>query len=288
MPHLSFPQLLSRFRTAHAAHPGRFRAVFLGLLAIVLVVTSLQYAAKVAKPAETGPQSRSAFLRWRAMIRDVFAGENIYVGKNEYPNPPIMAVLLRPFAELPPVVGRDGVVLREGLLAVLAAVWVFRLVKREPRTPIPERERGRQRAEGADSIAPLPVGGGRGGVFIPSRVCRPRKAAAILWPAAALGDLSHNNVNIFILFLVAGCLEAFPPPPRHARGLIARAGDRVQGDAAPLRRVLRVEAGWRLLGRVRSPGWCCGSRSCPAPCSAGTQPRTHDRLVRAHGRAARF
>lgn len=36
-----------------------------------------------------------------------------------------------------------------------------------------------------------------------------RAAAVVLCLPALLGDLSHNNVNIFILFLVVGCLEAF-------------------------------------------------------------------------------
>src|SRR5688500_14303615 len=105
MPTLSFPRLLSKLRGSYAAHPGRFRAAFLGVLAVVLVVMSLKYAAKVAKPGDSGQQSRSAFLRWRTMIRDVFTGTNIYTGKNEYPNPPVMAIVLWPFAALPPVTG---------------------------------------------------------------------------------------------------------------------------------------------------------------------------------------
>jgi alpha-1,2-mannosyltransferase len=36
-----------------------------------------------------------------------------------------------------------------------------------------------------------------------------KAAAIILCLPPLLGDLSHNNVNIFILFLLAGCLEAF-------------------------------------------------------------------------------
>ena len=45
----------------------------------------------------------------------------------------------------------------------------------------------------------------RGG-FLP----RPRsRATIVLCLPALLGDLSHNNVNIFILFLIVGCLEAF-------------------------------------------------------------------------------
>ena len=85
------------------------------------LLTSLQYAAKVAKPADNGQQSRSAFLRWRAMIHDVFAGANVYVGKNEYPNPPVMAIVLRPFAELPPVAGAMAWFYAKVLMAVLAA-----------------------------------------------------------------------------------------------------------------------------------------------------------------------
>ncbi len=55
------------------------------------------------------------------MILDVFAGANVYVGKNEYPNPPVMAIVLRPFAELPPVVGAMAWFYAKVLMAVLAA-----------------------------------------------------------------------------------------------------------------------------------------------------------------------
>ena len=194
MPILSFPQLLDRFRTAHAAHPQRFRVAFLGLLAVVLAVTSIQYAAKVAKPAETGQQSRSAFLRWRAMILDVFAGANVYVGKNEYPNPPVMAIVLRPFAELPPVVGAMAWFYAKVLMAVLAAVWTFRLVS----APLSPQCRG-EGEDVSDSV----------------------KAVAILLALPAImGDLLHNNVNIFILFLVAACLELYRCRRDTASGLV--------------------------------------------------------------------
>jgi alpha-1,2-mannosyltransferase len=174
MPPLSIARFLTRLRAAHAADPRWLRAAFLGLLAIILLVTSLQYAAKVARPAEHGRQTRSAFLRWRAMILDVFAGANPYVGRNEYPNPPVMAVVLRPFAELPPLVGAMTWFYAKVLMAVLAALWTFRLISPD---------------------APLPDG---------------VKAAAILLALPAItGDLSHNNVNIFILFLIALALELY-------------------------------------------------------------------------------
>jgi hypothetical protein len=109
------------------------------------------------------------------MINDVFAGTNIYVGVHEYPNPPVMAIILRPFAALPPMAGALGWFYLKVVMAALAAVWVFRLV--------------------------APRGGD-----VPDAA----KAVAILLALPpVLGDLSHNNVNVFVLFLIAGCLEAF-------------------------------------------------------------------------------
>ena len=103
---LSFPHLLADWlRTTHSANPRRLRLAFFALLAAIVVLMSVKYAIKISKPGDGGQQSRSAFLRWRSLVNGVFAGENIYVGLNEYPNPPIMAVLLRPFAALPPAVG---------------------------------------------------------------------------------------------------------------------------------------------------------------------------------------
>lgn len=175
----------------------RLRILFLAVLAIVVVGMSVKYAAKVARPGDDGRQTRSAFLRWRAMIHDVFAGTNIYVGKHEYPNPPIMAVILRPFAELPPVAGALAWFYVKVLMAVLAAVWVFRLVK--PQRPY--REGGHR--------------GGHSGGFPHDRASDatiPDVAfalAALLALPPVLADLSHGNVNIFILFLVTACLEAY-------------------------------------------------------------------------------
>ena len=93
-----------------------------------LVFSSAKYAIKISKPGDSGQQTRSAFLRWREMLNGVFAGENIYVGVNEYPNPPIMALLLRPYAVLPPVAGALAWFYTKVLLAVLSAIWLFRLV----------------------------------------------------------------------------------------------------------------------------------------------------------------
>src|SRR5215207_7921266 len=139
---LSFPKVLgARVAAAHATNPRRVRIAFFTVLAVIVLLMSVKYAAKIAQAGADGRQSRSAFLRWREMINGVFAGENIYVGVNEYPNQPIMAVLLKPFAALPPAVGALSWFYAKVLLAVLAAVWVFRLAeakKPTPPAPLPE------------------------------------------------------------------------------------------------------------------------------------------------------
>ena len=209
MPNLSLPPLLDRLRAAHTAHPRRLRAAFLGLLVVLLIATSAKYVAKVMKPGDTGQQTRSAFLRWRAMILDVFDGANVYVGKNEYPNPPVMAIILRPFAELPPVAGAMAWFYAKVLMAVLAAVWAFRLAG--PHVP-----------DGA-------------------------KAAAILLALPAIaGDLTHNNVNIFILFLVAACLELYRRGRDVASGLVL--GLAIACKVTPL--LFLAYFVWKRAGRV--------------------------------------
>lgn len=181
-PLLSHRVIIQRFLTSYTANPARFRAAFLTMLAVIVVGMSLKYAAKVAKVGDDGKQSRSAFLRWRTMILDVAAGANVYVGVNEYPNPPIMAAILLPFAKLPPLAGALAWFYAKVLMAALAAMWAFRLI---------------------------------GGV--PDWA----KALALLCSLPPLlGDLTHNNVNIFILFLVAACLEAYRRNWDIASGLV--------------------------------------------------------------------
>lgn len=158
---------------------ARLRLAFVLGLAVLVVGMSLKYAAKASKPADNGQQTRSAFLRWRAMIHEVFAGGNVYVGVHEYPNPPVMAVVLKPFADLPPLAGALAWFYAKVAMAVLAAVWVFRLVD----------GRSAPAAAGALTIA--------------------HALAILLALPPILGDLSHNNVNIFILFLVVATLELY-------------------------------------------------------------------------------
>jgi hypothetical protein len=96
-------------------------------------------------------------------------------------------------------------------MAVLAAAWTFRLVA---------------------SGAPLPDG---------------VKAAAIVLALPAItGDLSHNNVNIFILFLIALCLELYRRGRDSASGLVL--GLAIACKVTPL--LLLAYLGWKRAWRV--------------------------------------
>ena len=140
---------------------------FLPIMALVFLALSVQYTFKAA-------HNKSAFVRWREQILQIDQGLKLYEYYH-YPNPPIMALLLRPLAELPPVVGAlIWFYLKVGMAA--AAFWAcVRMVE-------------------------------SGGMPFPATA----KAATLLLCASPLiGDLQHGNINILILFLVAACLYAF-------------------------------------------------------------------------------
>lgn len=118
--------------------------------------------------------NRSAVLRWRPQLQDFGAGKDIYRLHN-FPCPPIMALALYPLTLLPPVISALAWFLIKAGLMLLTLRWVFRMVE----TP----------------GQPFPVWGRWVAVFL------------CMWPFA--GDLTHGNVNLFILFLVAGALYAF-------------------------------------------------------------------------------
>jgi hypothetical protein len=156
------------------------RAFVIGLLALFVGV-SVQYSLKVLD-ARNGVQSRSAIQRWREQLLHLDSGENIYA-QFTYPNPPIMALMLRPIADLPPLAGALTWFYLKVAMALLAFAATFRVI------------------ETAD--APFPPWA---------------KALAVLVSLRpVVGDLSHGNVNLFILFLVVMMLYAF----RHSWDLMA-------------------------------------------------------------------
>jgi alpha-1,2-mannosyltransferase len=145
------------------------RLFFAALLALFVVV-SIQYHNKVEK-------GKSAINRWAPQIQQIESGEDINRNYN-YPNPPIMALILWPISELITVNAVAGALVWFYLkvaMAIASVLWVFKLVE------TPER--------------PFPAWG--------------KALTVALSIRPIVGDLSHGNVNIFILFLVVASLYAF-------------------------------------------------------------------------------
>jgi alpha-1,2-mannosyltransferase len=149
----------------------RAAACLAGGLVALFVLISVQYTHKVLCSER---DNRSAILRWRDQIADLRDGHDIWL-LHHYPNPPIMALLLEPVVRLPPLAGALTWFYLKAAMAVIAVLWTFRLV------------------ESADR--PFPIWG--------------KALAVVLSIRPMVGDLTHGNVNLFILFLVVGALYAF-------------------------------------------------------------------------------
>ena len=153
-------------RTFSLAPSSRRRGLFAALV-LLFALLSVQYSLKAR-------ENRSAFLRWREQVVDLDQGIDIYQRHN-YPNPPVMALLLLPLAKLPPLAGALGWFWLKAALTLLALGWLFRLVG-EPGRPFP---------------------------FVAEVL------TVLLGLRPIMGDLSHGNVNLLILFLVIAALIAF-------------------------------------------------------------------------------
>jgi alpha-1,2-mannosyltransferase len=146
--------------------PARSRWFVLGLL-LIFAAVSVQYTLKIKG-------HRSAILRWRDPVHELGTGTNVYA-KYNYPNPPVMGLLLKPVLALPPTAAALVWFYLKVGMTLLALGWIFRLIE-SPGQPFPP---------GAMALALL-LG---------------------FWPI--LLDLTHGNINLFILFLVIGALFAF-------------------------------------------------------------------------------
>lgn len=141
--------------------------VFAVTVVAVLLFTGATYTHKAL-------QQRSAFLRWRGQILQLDDGVNIYE-RFQYPNPPIMALMLMPLAEMPPLA---GALFWFGLKVIMAggSLWAgWRILT-------------------------------AAGPAFPSWACC---LAILLSLRPLVGDLTHGNVNILILFLVSAALFAY-------------------------------------------------------------------------------
>jgi hypothetical protein len=163
-----------------AAHPRTWpqRWFVLGLL-LLFIVLSAQYTAKVLS-------NRSAYMRWREQLLELDRGDNIY-DHFVYPNPPIMALVLRPLVHIePPFVGALLWYYLKAGMALASLYWVFRLVEA--------------------SGPPFPPWA--------------KALAVLLSLRPIMGDLVHGNVNLFILFLVVAGLYAFHKGRQAGGGLL--------------------------------------------------------------------
>ncbi len=119
--------------------------------------------------------NRSAFERWRAQILKMLENdENIWATYN-YPNPPIMALLLSPLTKLPSIVGALSWFYLKVGMTLLAFFWIFRMV--------------------GTAEQPFPPWA--------------KALTVLLSLRPIMGDLEHGNVNLFILFLVVASLFLF-------------------------------------------------------------------------------
>jgi hypothetical protein len=150
----------------------------IGLL-VLFIGLSAQYTAKVLA-------NRSAFMRWREQLMFLNDGEKLYE-RYVYPNPPIMALMLKPLADIePPFVGALLWYYLKVGMTLAALYWVFRLVQ------------------------------GGGPTFPPWA----KALVVLLSLRPIMGDLIHGNVNLFILFLVAAGLYALHKGRQAGGGLL--------------------------------------------------------------------
>ncbi len=147
---------------------ARARWALLAVMSGVLLVGAGFYYQKINSDKRV---NRSAIQRWQPQILGLEQGEDISQ-KYAYPNPPIMSVLLLPLAQLPSQVMAETWYLMKVVMAVLTMAWILTLVDPESRLPWWSQ------------------------------------ALAIMLPIRPIiGDLQHGNVNLFIFFLVVGCLR---------------------------------------------------------------------------------
>ena len=173
---------------------------------------------------EKAADHRSAFVRWRPQVLQFWAGVNIY-DKMIFPNPPIMPITLYPLMVLPTVAGAMCWFAIKVVLTTAALVMLFQIVRP------------------------------------PGRLYPPmfRSLVLLLSLRPILGDLHHGNNNLLILFLVVAMFYAWRRGYDIVAGLLAGAGDLLQGDAGPFLRLLCLQT--IVADRRLGPAWDWGS-SC--------------------------
>jgi hypothetical protein len=203
------PLPAARLRAAVTVAPPRLRLAFLVVVAVLVAVTAVRYYGKADTPSRTGDLTRTAFLRWRPQILALDAGTDIYRAYN-YPNPPVMALLLRPLAGLPPLAGAMLWFALKTAMGVAIVAWAFRLIG----APMPDWAKALAVAFG---LHPM------------------------------LGDLAHGNVNLFVGFLTVGALELYRRRWDAAAGLTLALAVACKVTPALFLPYFAWKRGWRVL-----------------------------------------
>jgi len=172
--------------TADRTSTSAWQRWFVIALCLVFLIFSVQYCVKALGNSER--TNRSAFLRWRDQLQHLDS-EDIYQQHN-FPYPPIMAMLLEPLMRLPPIAGSLCWFFMKLGMTALALFWIFRLV------------------EAAEQ--PFPPWA--------------KAVTVLLCLRPITGDLTHGNVNLYILLLVVACLFAFHERKDWLAGLVLALG----------------------------------------------------------------
>src|ERR1700722_11955608 len=109
---------------------SRLRTFLVPGCCLVIALLACQYFIKIHHAP-----TRSAFLRWGNQIEDLRQGVNIWQ-VHEYPNPPIMALVLIPFSGLTHPAGAMTWFTFKALSLLLAIHWTWRMLDRAER-PLP-------------------------------------------------------------------------------------------------------------------------------------------------------
>jgi len=146
-----------------------------GLMLFLLTVLSVPYLFKVLHIKEgQSTWHQSAILRWRPQLLEMEHGADIS-SQHNYPNPPIMGLVLLPVAQLPPLTSALVWYYLKAIMGAVTLFWIFRLL--------------------AGSHQAFPAWA--------------QLLTALLCLRPFMGDLQHGNVNLFIFFLVAAALTLY-------------------------------------------------------------------------------
>lgn len=136
------------------------QALLIAVVAVVIAVVTVAYINKASK-------GKTAFLRWAPQVTQLVQGQDIYA-MHAYPNTPVVALLLYPLAQWPPLAGAIALFAIKLAMAAAAIGWSIRL------------------AAGQRAAPPLWAVG-----VVLALAARP-----------IISDLQHGNINIVVLYLV--------------------------------------------------------------------------------------